>query len=1752
MAEEDDQNLEEFIKKRSRLRAVVSRYITMTERNLRNDDYDKLLYLRKTLIDKSAHLDQLNESVHELIDENDLTEDINNSFEYDVRVRAIIKEVDTYFEKKDLAKSHDASNSNATSIKLLKLELPKFSGNKLEFGGFWDMFETAVLNNTNLTKVQKFAYLMSCLTGEAKLCLSGLSLNGNNFELALEILTEKFGNKDSIIREHLKRLQNSKCPNNNPASLKQFMYDITMHSRCLNNMNVSHKNYETMLMPILLQKLPDDVRLRLLSASDRGYKDIYTVDGFTELLYNEIVIREECKENVCAAGNVKSNSESPGSTKSQLQDGFKHGSSAVALPTFGSTENRSKGRTTYIFCVYCDSNEHLPSDCQVVHEIKARVEVLKQSRRCFICLRKFHNAKTCRGRRKCRKCFKYHHISICPQTDTDVNIVQTEAPTVSLFLQGNKATILPSAKAILCSPTGEEIRVRLLLDQCSTRTFIRSDVCDELGIKPEEDEQLAINTFGSENAFSTPSGRVQIKIKKIGSADEIPLTANKVETICSPQPSYKLSNFRQFSGLDDDLADEYDHRDVQLPISILIGADFYYDIVTDTVIRGNEGPVALSSRLGWLASGVITSNDDSKDEVLAVNCYHLSDNQQLSENLKEFWSLEHLGVTAEEDTSDLFLKDIYYDTESLVYSVKLPWKIEKDKISLNSNFDISLRRLNYNLKRLRALPHVLSEYERILQEQLVKNIIEPVPDLPSGTVVHYLPHHPVIKPEAESTKVRIVLDASSKSRNGFSLNDCMHKGPCLLPQIPILLTKFRLHNIAILADIEKAFLQIAIDECDRDALRILWVDDPTQQRSPLKVYRYKALIFGLKSSPAILEHVIRIHLEKFHEEDPDLISKLSTEFYVDNLISGVRTVQDAKHLFLKAREIFAVGHFNLRQWKSNHAEFLDFAKSQMNESVTEENEPTFVNDDLNPEVSRTNCKVLGVPWDNVLDEFIIDLTFLQDVLKSDRYTKRELLQITSKVYDPLGFLCPVMILPKLLFQKVCGLRGNWDADLDSDVDSEWREWLQEISRLVVKIRRCTFDYTKTVSNVSIHGFSDASSLSYSAAIYMRISYDCGKIECFLLMAKSRIVPKSNPQTIPRLELMGSLILARLIAFLKPIFMNYSIFCWCDSRNVICWITQEHKIWKTFIQNRVLEIRKLVPSSSWHFLPGVMNPSDIATRPVRPSNFHEQSRWLLGPEWLYEIEQNWPHANDTVESINIVTTGEEVDKCLQVQDSTHSSLLNIIDVTRYSSYFFLLRVIAYMFRIAPSFKRTHESFNTLELSSSELNNAEVHILLALQNQDFAKEINHLHYSTASTNLTRDLRLFIDENGLLRSRGRLSSCLTAESNCPIVLPRSEHFSIMIVNAMQEKVCHNGVSATLAKLREKFWLLRGRQVVKRILRRCVWCNRVNGLPYQVTHVPALPAFRVERIRAFHTVGLDYCGPLKYGKGESGQVSKSYICLFSCASTRALHLELVPNMSTEGFLRALRRFISRRGIPAIVSDNFSSFKKAFKDLNAVTLHPDVKRLTSEKRIQWKFIVERAPWQGGFYERLVKEIKDSLKKTLKFSFVDYEELRTIITEIEAVLNSRPICYVSAENEEVITPSHFLTLKRLTAESNADTIQEPNLLTRLKTSRILLERFWRVWSEQYLNSLRERSSRDYRASSINPTVGDVVLIKEEKPRLLWKMGKIECCKEGRDGAVRSATVRVMGGGQSPIMIRRPIRLLIPLEFSSLNEATSHD
>ena len=571
-----------------------------------------------------------------------------------------------------------------------------------------------------------------------------------------------------------------------------------------------------------------------------------------------------------------------------------------------------------------------------------------------------------------------------------------------------------------------------------------------------------------------------------------------------------------------------------------------------------------------------------------------------------------------------------------------------------------------------------------------------------------------------------------------------------------------------------------------------------------------------------------------------------------------------------------------------------------------------------------------------------------------------------------------------------------------------------------------------------------------------------------------------------------------------------------------------------------------------------------------SNLCENESWWKGPKWLKSNPKEWPtfessldqRANEECETevrkskteISLTQhTGQEAD---QKQSNTILCGPLGIQSKDFSTVTRLLRVTALALRFVQKLRKKHADHGPVK--AEEIQQAEVLWLKSVQSSEFKHVLDAIKGGT-ETSIQKQLGLYLDEKGLLRCKGRLENANLCESaRLPILLPKGDWYTHLVISKTHKETLHSGVSQTLAATRMRFWIPHGRATVKRVLNTCSVCRRFEGGPYKMPPLCSYPKARVTDSRPFSRVGLDYMGPL-YIKTESCN-SKVWICLFTCLVTRAIHLELVCDMTTEEFLLCFKRFISTRGTPSeIISDNAKQFRTASNVLdrvwNQIHTSEDIASYVSDAGIQWKFNVELAPWMGGFYERLIALVKRSMRKTIGRRLLTLIQMQTLIKEIEAVLNSRPLVYVGEDvNSNIpITPAHFLTLNPKLGIPETEITKDPDYLPVVSTAekvlkiwrkgQELVDMFWKIWQHEYLTSLRERTQtklKDGRVHSHNsPNVNDVVLIKEETARGNWRFGRIKQLVKSRDGLVRSAKIELASGKE----IGRPVNLLYPLELS---------
>ncbi|XP_065068275.1 uncharacterized protein LOC135693670 [Rhopilema esculentum] len=654
------------------------------------------------------------------------------------------------------------------------------------------------------------------------------------------------------------------------------------------------------------------------------------------------------------------------------------------------------------------------------------------------------------------------------------------------------------------------------------------------------------------------------------------------------------------------------------------------------MVKLNEGgpgePVAIKTAMGWVLSGPLQGkksdfnesnfNFMSESPILLLKC----DRSALEDKIQKLWDLETIGIRERNEVHETLLDNITFNGER--YFVGLPWKAG-NKV-LPTNFDNALARFNSLIRKLKKDPSTLQKYDDIIKEQVELGIVEQVSEMDVTEKVHYLPHMAVVREEAETTKVRVVYDASCKDKKfGTSLNDCLHAGPSLSPLIFDILLHFRESRVALVGDIEKAFLNIEINQEDRDCLRFLWLDGINKTEPKICIMRFRRVVFGVNSSPFLLNAVLRHHIGKYQNVDPNFVSKLTESFYVDDLVTGTKNVNEARSLYLNAKERMQAGGFRLRKWKSSdptlNSEIKEETKSEEKHSVAEDS--TYAKESLRgASAEGKKSKVLGVIWDNMTDRLEFDFTRMCDKVNKYHPTKRGVLSVLASLFDPHGILSPVGVTAKILFQDLCKLNVGWDEPIPDLLTATWKLWLEDLERVQnISLPRCLYDAdSDKVRSVEIHAFGDASRKAYCGVVYLVYETPEG-IKTTLLCSKSRVAPLKEI-TIPRLELLSAKILATLVDTVVKALSSQleitNIKLWLDSKTALSWIQGQGE-WKQWVQFRVSEILKVTNADDWGNVKGSENPADIGSRGTKVSQLMNSKLWWEGPHWLKERRENWP-------------------------------------------------------------------------------------------------------------------------------------------------------------------------------------------------------------------------------------------------------------------------------------------------------------------------------------------------------------------------------------------------------------------------------------------------------------------------------------------------------------------------------------------------
>ncbi|XP_015121728.1 uncharacterized protein LOC107044383 [Diachasma alloeum] len=1281
---------------------------------------------------------------------------------------------------------------------------------------------------------------------------------------------------------------------------------------------------------------------------------------------------------------------------------------------------------------------------------------------------------------------------------------------MSLPLGSTGQDVLPMAIVNIFDKRKRPVHCRALIDTASTKNFITEELANKLGM-----QKLNCSIpIGALNELST------VVHRKIHAtvASRLNGFTRQLSFLIIPRISGLLPT------------EQVDRELLEIPPNLPLADPEFHKPASVQLLLGSSTSIAALSigqiklpkasdiylqktQLGWILCGNIGDDLDTS----MAKCHFT----EIINEFKKFWEIEDIGIKKShqseiETACEEHFKTHVSRTPEGRYVVALPFNQNIER--LGTSYLQAKRRLLSLERKFQWNPTLKADYTAVIDEYKQLGHMKRInTEVEEG---FYLPHHAVFKETSLTTKTRVVFDGSARSSTGISLNDALMVGPTIQDDILSLVLRFRLHNFILTGDIEKMYRQILVTPEERKFQRILW-----RENGKIETYELQTVTFGLAPAPYLAVRCLHQLADDERERFPLASAKLKQDLYVDDLLTGTSTLEEALQLLNEIIDLLSTGGFNLRQCASNSPDVLHgLPDSTVNIQLLGEDDSAL--------------KTLGVRWDSKTDTIVYTIN---PIATRDTVTMRTIASDVARIYDPLGLLNPVITHAKIIQQQLWRFKLDWDDSVPAEIHTQWDEFASQLPLL----NEIHFKRQVTINKkFEIHGFCDASSRAYGACIYLRSISQDGDVHVNLYCAKSRITPinHTSEQTTPRLELCAAELLSNLYDIVKKathIEPERAIF-WSNSTVVLHWIKTPSHLLQRFVANRVARIQELTNTSNWRHVRTHENPADAISRGQLSSAFLHNHLWKHGPAWLQEDEEHWPHFN--------------IGKLIELPELKKATVLIVSSppgnplLQRYSSFERLKRILALCLRWRTKVKSAH-------LTLEELKKAETQIIQLVQQETFKSELSLLEQGKSLPPKSRliNLSLQLDDDHLIHVGGRLKKhkTLPLDGVHPILLPKGHHVTNLIIQEAHLNNLHSGIQNTLHTVRQRYWPVDGRNQTRFLINKCISCTRVNPSPVNYP-MGSLPRERITQSRPFEHTGVDYCGPffIKEKKLRNRAKIKVWVSIFVCFSTKAVHIELVSDLTTEEFLATLSRFLSRHpSCKALHSDNATTFTGAYKELKELynfiqdEQHEDsIRRNLIKKGIEWHFIPPISPHCGGLWEAAVKSCKHHMKRVIGNELLTYQQLNTLCVKIEGILNSRPLTPLSSDPNDfsALTPAHFLHGESTTDLPAPNWSHTPtNRLSQWQHLEQIKQHFWARWHKEYLSELNVRHK--WTSGSHDITIGSLVLLRDDNPPpLKWRMGRIIEVFPGEDGIIRKVKVRT-----STNTVDRNVRRLAPLPMDPI-------
>ncbi|XP_062698521.1 uncharacterized protein LOC134284163 [Aedes albopictus] len=1637
------------------------------------------------------------------------------------------------------------TKAQLSARQFLSKKLPTFTGRLEEWPMFISAYETST-TACGFSNVENLARLQECLKGQALEAVRSRLLLPSAVPQIIKTLRMLYGRPEQLLNMLLSNVRKAPSPRADKlASFIQFGVVVQQLTDHLEATGLTAHLINPMLIQELTEKLPASTQLEWVRY--RRKAQLVTLRTLSNFLSRIVKDASEITP-YCESASVASDQAFRKKNGRKEKEGFLHTHSVEA-----SAANQVPSREKKP-CRICGRYDHRIRNCESFKRLRMpeRWEAVRKWKLCYLCLNE-HGSARCKLNLRCNvnQCTERHNPLLHIDQSVGANC------NVHLHRQSVIFRMIP----ITLYNGKNAIDTIAFLDEGSSYTLLEKSLAIALQVQGVT-QPLRVTWTAGVSRVEKHSQKVELFISARGATQRFRIkAAHTVESLKLPQQNVAMSEIisghSHLRGLP---ATEFPSGAPQ----ILIGLkDIHLYAPLESRIGKPDEPIAVRSKLGWTIYGPTCASRNEPGIVGHHDCETVT-NQELHDMLRSHYTLEESVISVAllpESEEDKRAKAILNSTTVRVgdrFETGLLWK--EDKVRFPDSYSMAAKRFRCLERRLAKDDQLRKKVSELINDYAAKGYIHVATEAElrrfEPNEVWYLPISVVVHPKKPG-KVRLVWDAAA-AVNGVSLNSQLLKGPDMLTPLPNVLAKFRERVVGFGGDIKEMYLQVRVRDADKRA-RFVFRGSESEK---MEVYIIDVTMFGATSSPCTAQYIKNRNAEEYAGQFPEAAEAIVENHYVDDYFDSTDTVEEAVKRAQEVKFVHSKGGFEIRNWVSNSGAFLE----GIGERAPDQSVQFLQNKESNLE------RVLGIVWNPVSDEFTFLAKFREDLAPyfsgERRPTKRVVMSSVMSLFDPLGMLATFVIHGKMMIQDLWRSGSDWDQPIDDESCEKWNRWIARLPEIEnVKIPRFYFQGSRSVdyNTVQLHVLVDASQDAYGAAAYFRVLTGNGPL-CALVMARSKVAPLKM-MSIPRLELQAAVIGARL---LQTVVEAHSLeikqrFIWSDSRTVVSWIHSEQRRYKPFVAFRIGEILSLTKHSEWRWISTKNNIADDLTKWKSGSSLDSNGPWFRGPRFLYQPEQRWMK-QEVVEP----NTPEEVRACHLFHDLSAEEPM--VDVSRISRWKVLVRTVACVYRFKSNCDRKRKGLAieavpapprvrsaakkaipaiTVPLKREEYQRAETYLWRSAQADVYGEEIKTLAKNREvprgewqpiekCSSLYNDSP-FLDADGVLRMEGRAAqgSFLPFELRFPVILPKRHPTTRKLLEFYHQQAAHANAETVINDVRQRFRIPNLRAELKAVAKACVWCRTKKCAP-KIPRMAPLPLARITPgWRPFSFTGVDYCGPVTVTVGRRSE--KRWICLFTCMTTRAIHLEVAHSLTAQACLMAIRRFVCRRGKPVeFYSDNGTNFQGASKEI-MWKIEGDCEEAMTDARTRWNFNPPSAPHMGGVWERLVRSVKAALAVLNDGRRLTDEVLLTTLAEAEDLVNSRPLTYsgLGPEASEALTPNHFVKGPEVAVERVRKTDEGEALRDLYKRSQALADRLWKRWVAEYVPAINQRTRWHAEVQPISQ--GDLVYIADEGARKSWTRGVVSKVYPGPDGRVRQALVKTAKGE-----FRRPVAKLAVLEIQARN------